>query len=504
MDLVIQLGPRRAKILGDLDRGLVDFLDDATSAYVKNYQFSKLFRQKRKDGSRVWDGKKHLFSRTSNTFSVGVLDIVCDVLNRMKVKYSLDNAFLKEMCLPPHVEANWSGGWMIPDQAGPYTLYEYQKDSIREFLNPARTLPYRGLIKIGTGGGKTAIGATIAKILGAKTIFLVHGKKLTRQNLDVFYRVFEGQEDLVGSITSDDWSPSLVTVASSDTLYSRMKNVDYEDKVNELIDGTVLTIADECHRATSTTFEKVINLINSPMRLGLSGTPNKQEDDRDLLLHSLTGPILYEMGVDQLKKEGTISKAHLLGVTVSSPKIDSLDWVEAFSTLIVNNGYRHRVIAELIKERHRSGKTILVLAGNSIALADNIYQAVVGTLKDKVHLVNGVSKDEDVDNAFSLLQKKEISCVITTTIADEGIDIPAVNSLILAGGGKSYVRTIQRVGRTLRLKEDGSAAEIVDILDKTNRYLKAHAKARLEHYEAEKLFDTCMVIKASTIIGDNV
>ncbi len=832
MTVVISVGSKRSSITGPFPK---DDIDMATSAHVNGYQYSSLFHRKRSDGSRVWDGKVHLFSRVSNTFATGVLDIVCDVLNLNKVPFMVERPYLDELDLPGHVIDKWEGDWEIPDTCGDFTLYDYQKDAIKEFFDVKRKLPYRGVMKIGTGGGKchkkdtpiimfegkikkvqdiivgdllmgpdskprtvlsttygygsmydiipikgdtwscndvhvltlvhtitgniidisldeylnksktfkhkyklfipeqiefpkiedcpidpyflgvwfgdgikkldkisittmdneikqlcenvaqqydlritnfstkcptynlvgpnggknnknnliqlfhktiksdisipdsikygsietrkqflagfvdtdgylhngfyeiiqkrkdyvenlafiarslglratykpciktiksigfsgeyfrlnilghidsipvrlerkkaqerkqikdvrrtgfsvkptgngkyfgfeldgdgryllgdftvthnTVCGAAIAKIVNAPTLFLVHGKKLTRQNHEVFQKVFKGYQENIGIIDAKTWNPQLITIASSDTLYARMKNISYESKIKDLFDGITLVIVDECHRSTSKSFSEVLKVINAPMRLGLSGTPNKKEDDRDLMLHSLTGPIIFEMGVSKLKEAGTISKAHLISVIINQPVLrEDLDWPEAYESLIINNTYRHEVIAKLVALRANAGKTILVLAGNSLALADNLYRHTTKLVDTSdVRLVNGLSDNKVVDSAFKDLQDKKVKVVITTTIADEGLDIPAINSLFVVGGGKSFVKTIQRVGRVLRLKQDGSQAEIVDFMDNTNEYLRKHAKARLDWYETEALFDTTEYVRAEDV-----
>lgn len=458
MKVSITVGSKRATIDGSFPK---DDIDDALSAYVKGYQFSPQFKQRRKDGSRVWDGKLRLFSRVTNSFPVGVLDIVCDILKKNKIVYDLHRPYLDELDLPEDVKEKWiSGQWEIPDQVGPFILHDYQKQAIKTFFDPTRSLPYRGIIRIATSGGKTAVGATIAKIVNCPALILIHGKKLTRQNLDVFKQVFQGEEDKIGVIDSNNWNPSLVTIASSDTLFSRMKNLDYEDKLSKFFDGIILTIADECHRASSKSFADILKAINAPMRLGLSATPNKKEDDRDLLLHSLTGDIIYEMGVSELKKKGTISKAHLLCVIIKEPTgFEELDWQEAFTSLIINNGFRHEIIAKLVQDRIKNNRTVLVLAGNSLDNAENIYKRIIRYVSpEQVRLVNGLSQDAYVDDSFKKLQSKELSCVTTTTIADEGIDIPSVNTLILAGGGKCLGKS------TLILLYNGKLKKVEDIV----------------------------------------
>ena len=493
--LTIKANSKRAKIEGDISREHIDFIDLATSAYVKSYQFSSLFRQKRKDGSRVWDGKVHLLSRTTNSFPTGVLDIVCDVLDKCKLPYQIEYDISMMLSGIPCV---------VPDKFGPYILYDYQKEAIQAFFSDARILPCRGIIKIATGGGKSLIAAAISKLLKVPTLVLVHGKKLVRQNYETFQKVFEGEEDLVGIVDADNWSPSLVTIASVDTLYSRLTSGSLNNEEDGILDVKLL-IADECHRATSKSFADIIKAADPLMRLGLSGTPNKKEDDRDLLLHSLTGKIIYTMSVPELKEKDTISKAHLVCVTLSKPKQDNLEWPEAFEQCVVNNPYRHKLIAELVRQRFEDDKTILVLAGNSLALAKNIYTYISAVIpKRQIKLVNGLSKNEVVDKAFAQLQAKKISVIVTTTIADEGVDIPAVNGLFSVGGGASFTRTVQRVGRSLRKKADGSAAEIVDIMDTTNVYLKRHSLKRLTYYEEEQLFDSVTMLKAHDILPEEL
>lgn len=73
------------------------------------------------------------------------------------------------------------------------------------------------------------------------------------------------------------------------------------------------------------------------------------------------------------------------------------------------------------------------------------------------------------------------------SLADEGLNIPALDALILAGGGKSPTRLKQRIGRVLRLSPGKKEAFVVDFKDNV-RYLLGHYKERRKMCESEEQF----------------
>jgi superfamily II DNA or RNA helicase len=82
---------------------------------------------------------------------------------------------------------------------------------------------------------------------------------------------------------------------------------------------------------------------------------------------------------------------------------------------------------------------------------------------------------------------------VASTIMDEGIDVKALDTLILAGAGKSKTRALQRVGRVLRPYTSPSGdvkteAIVVDIQDNC-KYMREHAKKREKMYRTEPAFN---------------
>jgi superfamily II DNA or RNA helicase len=83
------------------------------------------------------------------------------------------------------------------------------------------------------------------------------------------------------------------------------------------------------------------------------------------------------------------------------------------------------------------------------------------------------------------LQAGKEKAIITTTIYDDGVDLPDLRTLILAGGGKSTVANLQRIGRGLRKAAGKHEVLVIDFNDKTGAILKRHSTARKKVWKDE-------------------
>jgi superfamily II DNA or RNA helicase len=83
------------------------------------------------------------------------------------------------------------------------------------------------------------------------------------------------------------------------------------------------------------------------------------------------------------------------------------------------------------------------------------------------------------------MRERQPGVYIATPIFDEGVDVPGIDVLILAGGGKSNIKLLQRLGRGMRTDPDKVQLLVLDFIDDTNRYLFKHSEERLNVYERE-------------------
>jgi superfamily II DNA or RNA helicase len=80
----------------------------------------------------------------------------------------------------------------------------------------------------------------------------------------------------------------------------------------------------------------------------------------------------------------------------------------------------------------------------------------------------------------------DVICVAMSSIFSTGVNIKNIHNIIFASGGKSFVRTVQSIGRGLRKHNLKSKLIIFDLCDRL-RYGIRHCEKRKEIYDIEKI-----------------
>lgn len=374
---------------------------------------------------------------------------------------------------------------------------------------------FRNVVRSATGSGKTLIAAAICgAMLPKKSLVMIHGRELVSQTYTSFCK-FLGKEN-VGIISSEEFNPKNVTVASIDTFSFYLGNLPMKrngvpimnpDKffelqerfVNILESGVDLLVFDEVHHGSADTWQEVGKRTSAYYRVGLSGTPLKHDELSDMLMMSLVGPVTFDLNAPWLQKQGYLAQAKLevKYLDYTSPTSRGYSWADARKKILVENQQRIVHIAnDIVHAVQNPNVRLLVLTGNSVELAEKLEEEVTALARPLIHklgfnpfvMVNGTTASKKVTKAFNDLRKGNVQCVITTKIADEGIDVPDINLLYLVGGGKAYVSTVQRIGRGLRVKSGDEELVVVDYFTRGNKYLEKHDRARLKTYEQEDFF----------------
>jgi superfamily II DNA or RNA helicase len=349
--------------------------------------------------------------------------------------------------------------------------------------------------------------AIIAALGVAPTIFYVTSMDLLKQaadEIETFVRQ-SGKEIEVGRVGGGHKKIRDITVMTVQTAvralghkYIKTDEEDTDDSTNiddikeqvrDLIQSAKLCICDEVHHWAAETCQVIAdNSLSCRWRYGMSATPWRDKGD-DILIDACFGKKIVDINASFLIDNGFLVKPYIAFVHCSNMKGEKLgSWPTTYKTAVVENGYRNQIIAGLAANLTDMGRQVLVL----------VQQIQHGTLLEEmmpgsVFLHGSCTKKQREEHIEKMKLGKATGVTIASTIFDEGIDCKPLNALILAGGGKSPTRALQRIGRVIRTNTypDGTEkkdAYVYDIYDH-QKYLTTHATARRKIYMSEPSFD---------------
>lgn len=242
-----------------------------------------------------------------------------------------------------------------------------------------------------------------------------------------------------------------------------------------------------CHHAGSETWYDVCTACPANYRYGLSGTPMDRTDGANLRLLATIGPVIVDIPNKFLVENGISAKTYVIFSKITAPVLPKkLAYASAYKQGVVDNPNALNLIVEWTKVFQEVGLSTLILC-EQIEHGKAIDQALWTATGDVFipHLfIHGEEATEVRANALKDFGERKLPVLVASTILDEGVDVPTIDALILAGSRKSRIKTMQRLGRGLR----GSKLIAVEFANFTNDYLLKHSLERWEDYKKEECF----------------
>jgi superfamily II DNA or RNA helicase len=383
-----------------------------------------------------------------------------------------------------------------------FKLHDYQSKAVE-----AAVTAQRGIIKVATGGGKTVIASGLIQAVGVTpTIFYVTSTDLLTQAADEFEEKLRlsGLNIEVGRVGGGQKKIRDITVMTVQTavraLGHKYTNIDEEgsdDSTNiddvktqiaDLIQSAKLCICDEVQHWAAETCQIIAdNSLSCRWRYGLSATPWRDKGD-DILIDACFGKPIVDINASFLIKQGFLVKPYVAFLHIKNLKGQKLGpWPSTYKQAVVENAYRNQVIGDLANNLTSVGRTVLVLV-QQIHHGELLEELIPNSV-----FLHGSCSKKRREEHIKLIKQGHAPVTIASTIFDEGIDCKPLNALILAGGGKSPTRALQRIGRVIRTNtypngEEKKDAFVYDLFDH-QKYLTQHAMARRKIYASETEFD---------------
>lgn len=331
-------------------------------------------------------------------------------------------------------------------------LLEFQRAALEAWIKSG----YRGTVAVPTGGGKTFIGLGAMAETGEATLILAVTKELALQWIERVRKYLGVQAGLLGG-GSHDVRDVTVAIYNSAVKY-----------IDELMNRFGLVIFDEAHHVPAETFKEVALALDSPKRLALSATP-KRDDGNELLIFEAVGPLVFRASYREMIEAGLVVPIEHYRVYVRlTPEEESkyksaersTDNAIVLRNIAAQASAKIQAAIDIIKREVSLGHKVIVFT-QFLEQARAIYQRLT---EHQIRAELITSEERDRDAAFARFASGLVRVVVTTTVLDEGVDVPDADVAVVVSGSGSKRQMIQRVGRIVRASQGKSVGRVYELV----------------------------------------
>lgn len=480
--VTIEIHNVKSQIMEPLDEDIIKEIRAELSAEMPGAFFARKYSP--------FAGVKYFFTPKTQQFPTGMIAIVRTILDAHKIQYQTIDC---RPAFPKGKELKLHG----------VTLRDYQQEAVDLAVQKQR-----GILRCGTGGGKTSILSGIIARVNVPTIILIHKTDIFHQLVRNFERILKVP---IGRIGDGECDIQNITVAMVQTLAhvydSKVKVLEKDNKIlkakGDLIRQHLLTIGcvlvDESHHIAADTFWTVMqNIPNALYRVGVTATAFR-EDNMDIMLEGALAKKFTDISSSYLIDRGYLVQPtiYLFPWAHERRKEPKEPYSVVYAESIVENKDRNDAICLIAMKAKNAGKSILV-AVTQIEHGEEL-EAMLQKVDPTAIFVNGQSDAKVRQQILKELGEGANRIVIATNIYSEGVDCPALEVLINAKAAASGIDSLQLLGRILRTAPGKTQAICVDFQD-TGKFLTSHSKDRVEIYQTEPKYNLVPVTDISQII----
>ena len=381
-------------------------------------------------------------------------------------------------------------------------LWPSQRDAVIALLK-ARG----GVLSAPTGFGKTKISAALIRAYPRQEMVL-RGTPLTVFAAPERDINFKNWEELRGDLPDrrvgilQSGTKSIVTDDVMCVTLDSLQNIDPAQ--------VGLFICDEVHTGVSDSRSTSIQDLRWAVKFGVSATPGGRYDGKDPVIEGLFGPVAYSKSYQDAVGEGILVPIRV--VWIRSPEPDAgLAYYTRLSNrdaryrhAVSYNTARNRVIAGLLDGLPQELQAVAITP--TIAHIENVLGHVRGDvavahaetsakkLKDSGFTKVKALATADRKKLYKSMVSGAVNRAMATYVYKQGVNFPALEVMINAGGGGSEIASKQIPGRVSRPSHDKDSAWLIDFWHpwdtKTDKYGKdvpgpVHAddKKRMRFYQ---------------------
>ncbi len=319
-----------------------------------------------------------------------------------------------------------------------------------------------GLVVLATGLGKTWLAAFDAQSF-SRVLFVAHREEILSQARRTFRAIRPNAT--LGHYTGQSKDPGADVVFASIQTIGRTEHLaQFDSRAFDYL------VVDEFHHAAAGTYRRLIEHFDPEFLLGLTATPERT-DGGDLL--ALCGEnLVYRCDLAEGISRGLLCPFHYYGIP-DEVEYENIPWRSGrFDEQVLESAVTTELRAAnaFAQWQRLSGKRTL-----AFCVSKRHADMMARYFQDRgVACVAVHTGPTGAPRALSLeqLNAGELSIVFSVDIFNEGVDLPAVDTVLLLRPTESQILWLQQFGRGLRLSENKSHLSVIDYVGNHQTFLK--------------------------------
>ncbi|VEG28557.1 DUF3427 domain-containing protein [Actinomyces howellii] len=337
---------------------------------------------------------------------------------------------------------------------------------------------HKNLVVAATGTGKTVVAALDYRdnLCGRdgshpSLLFVAHRIELLEQARYRYRAVLK--DGSFGEILAEGHEPThwKHVFATVQSLTSRL------DRINP--NNFQVVVVDEFHHAAASSYKKLLRWCDPEELLGLTATPERA-DGIDVRTY-FGGRATAEIRLWDALESDLLSPFHYFAIA-DNTDLRQLPWSRgryndrALEELYVGNSQRTALIIEQLNRRVLDTTRMHAL-GFCVSVQHAEYMAhAFSAAGIPSHVVSGKTDNTTRRQALSLLKNGEINAIFTVDLYNEGIDLPAIDTIMFLRPTESATIFLQQLGRGLRKDRNKSVLTVLDYVGLQHRNFRFDSK----------------------------
>lgn len=330
-----------------------------------------------------------------------------------------------------------------------------------------------GILSLPTGFGKTTVALYVACQLGLKTLVIAHKEFLIDQWIERIRQFVPTAR--IGRVQQDTCDTT-----DKDIVVAMMQSVCSKD-YGRAFDDFGLLVIDEVHHISAPTFSRCMYRACCPYVLGLSATPERK-DGLTRVIEWFVGPVFFRIERKE-QQHVRISVVKYTSDAYARPppqtRNGTLNLPELISQVCMDR-VRNNAVLGAIEKCVAQGRKTIVLSDRRNHCMDLLADLQARGI-DAALYIGGMKQDARKDS------EKSAVIVATYSQANEGLDIPSLNALVMATPKSDVIQAVGRILREASGRDSSHSPLVIDFLDDYGVFYAQFAKRR--KYYASAGFD---------------